>query len=79
VIDAETQSGGAAAATEPVGVMAHRWSHRHLLDTSDLLPADIDLVMSTAETMAEAGARRRRADPVPVSDKHLTLPTTERG
>jgi aspartate carbamoyltransferase catalytic subunit len=49
---------------EPVGVMAHRWTHRHLLDTSELSGADIDLVLSTADAMSEDVAKRRRAEPV---------------
>jgi aspartate carbamoyltransferase catalytic subunit len=41
-----------------------RWAHRHLLDTEALSWADIELVMATADAMAEVVARRRPAEPV---------------
>ena len=53
-----------AAAPATVGVMAHRWTHRHLLDTAALSWADIELVMTRADAMAAAIARRQPADRV---------------
>ena len=53
-----------AEAGTSVGVMAHRWPHRHLLDTDVLSWADIELVMTTADSMAEVVARRAAAEPV---------------
>jgi aspartate carbamoyltransferase catalytic subunit len=53
-----------AESTPTVGVMAHRWTHRHLLDTDVLSWADIELVMTTADAMAEVVARRRPAERV---------------
>ena len=57
-------SAEADAATTPVGVMAHRWTDRHLLDVDVLSNADLDLVMATADAMAELVTHRRRAEPV---------------
>ncbi|HLX34747.1 MAG TPA: aspartate carbamoyltransferase catalytic subunit [Candidatus Limnocylindrales bacterium] len=48
----------------PVGVMAHRWTHRHLLDVDVLSWADIELLLGTADAMAEVVAKRRSAEPV---------------
>jgi aspartate carbamoyltransferase catalytic subunit len=45
-------------------VMEPRWSHRHLLDVDVLSVADLDLVMTTADSMASAVAKRRRVEPV---------------
>ena len=41
-----------APETQPVG-----WQHRHLLDVDGLSPADLDLVMHTADAMREVLAR----------------------
>ena len=57
-----------AVTREAAGAVAvgpgHRWTHRHLLDTAVLSWADIELVMTTADAMAEVVARRRPAEPV---------------
>lgn len=45
-------------------VMESRWTHRHLLDVDVLSIADLDLVMTTADSMAAAVAKRRRVEPV---------------
>ena len=52
------------APTAQVPVMAHRWAHRHLLDVDVLSEADLDVLLSTADTMAELVASRREAEPV---------------
>jgi aspartate carbamoyltransferase catalytic subunit len=43
---------------------AHRWRHRHLLDVDVLSWPDIDLVMRTADSMAEVLAGRSTTEPV---------------
>jgi aspartate carbamoyltransferase catalytic subunit len=53
---------GAGAGGVPV--MGHRWTHRHLLDVDVLSIADLDLLMTRADSMAAAVAKRRRAEPV---------------
>jgi aspartate carbamoyltransferase catalytic subunit len=56
---------GSASSAEAVAVgPGHRWTHRHLLDTEALSWADIEVVMSTADAMAEVVARRRPAERV---------------
>ena len=40
------------------------WRHRHLLDVDDLSWPEIELVMRTADGMAEAIAGRAPVDPV---------------
>jgi aspartate carbamoyltransferase catalytic subunit len=42
----------------------HGWAHRHLLDVDVLSWPDIELVMTTADAMAEVVGRRRPAEPV---------------
>jgi aspartate carbamoyltransferase catalytic subunit len=54
---------GSAAPADGV-VMAHRWTHRDLLDVDALSVADLDLVMATADRMADAVAGGPAADPV---------------
>ncbi len=51
---------GAAGALAPV-VAESGWRHRHLLDTDVLSLADVELVMRTAESMAEVVAGRSPA------------------
>jgi len=46
------------------GQGAHRWTHRHLLDTDVLSAADLELVMTTAGAMAGHVRRRTRPEPV---------------
>ena len=64
MIEAGARAGADAEAAAPSGVMAHRWSHRHLLDVDVLTWAEVELVMSTADAMAEVVAKRRAAEPV---------------
>jgi len=53
-----------SAPADGVPVMAHRWTHRHLLDVDALSVADLDLVMATADRMANAVAGGAEVDPV---------------
>ena len=52
--------------TEPgdVAVMAHRWTHRHLLDVDVLSIEDLDQLMTAADAYAAAIAKRRRVESV---------------
>jgi aspartate carbamoyltransferase catalytic subunit len=53
---------GAAAATAATSAAAERgWRHRHLLDVDVLSPADVEVVMRTADSMAEVIAGRAAA------------------
>jgi aspartate carbamoyltransferase catalytic subunit len=54
---------GEAGEAEAAGtiVAEHAWRHRHLLDTDVLSPADVDLVMRTADSMAAVVAGRSPA------------------
>jgi len=49
----------AAAAKSSAGAGSRAWPHRHLLDTDVLTWPQIELVMDTAEAMAEIVGRRR--------------------
>ncbi len=49
----------AGAAEAPVDAESRAWPHRHLLDTDVLTWPQIELVMDTAEAMAEIVGRRR--------------------
>ena len=49
----------AAAAEASAGAESRAWPHRHLLDTDVLTWPQIELVMDTAEAMAEIVGRRR--------------------
>ena len=64
VVDARTASLAVPVmgASDPPG--GARWSHRHLLDTDVLSPADLELVMATADTMAAHVRRRTQPEPV---------------
>jgi aspartate carbamoyltransferase catalytic subunit len=55
----EGSAEGAAAAEGEAAGRAAAWPHRHLLDTDVLTWPQIELVMDTAEAMAEIVAKRR--------------------
>jgi aspartate carbamoyltransferase catalytic subunit len=57
----ETGATDAAVATDAAAVAESGWRHRHLLDTDVLSLADIELVMRTADSMAEVVAGRSPA------------------
>lgn len=57
-----TERGEGRGASAPADGAAHRWTHRHLLDTEALTWADLELVMRTAEAMAEVVAGRVPAE-----------------
>ncbi len=64
VADAAREPGrDPAPAPDTVGVMAHRWTHRHLLDVDALSVADLDAVMAAAEGYAASIAARSTAEP----------------
>jgi len=51
-------AGESGAANASAGASESRWRHRHLLDTDVLSLADVELVMRTADAMAEVIAGR---------------------
>jgi aspartate carbamoyltransferase catalytic subunit len=53
-----------AAPTGEPDAAPHRWMHRHLLDVDALSWPDMELVMSTADSMADAVRRRRAPEPL---------------
>jgi len=59
-----TPTNAASAPADGIPVKAHRWTHRHLLDVDALSVADLDLVMATADRMADAVAGGAEVDPV---------------
>jgi aspartate carbamoyltransferase catalytic subunit len=62
--DVSREPAGEPAGEPVVPVMAHRWTHRHLLDVDALSVADLDLVMARADAYAEAIAARREPEAV---------------
>ncbi|HEV2006636.1 MAG TPA: aspartate carbamoyltransferase catalytic subunit [Candidatus Limnocylindrales bacterium] len=61
---------GEAGAADKAGVAGSGWRHRHLLDTDGLSLADVELVMRTADSMAEVIAGRA---PAPASLRGLNV------